>query len=104
VLAQYRGEIDLGIEHLHEAEKVAEEMGLPGELWLIWAALGDLYLKQSKDEQARYSYTEAARLVHTLAATIREGQRRKTFLSSLFVQRVQRTAASSGGFAANEHT
>jgi tetratricopeptide (TPR) repeat protein len=103
VLAQYRDETDLAIVHLREAAKLAEEIVLPGELWMIWATLGDLYLKQSKDEQAHNSYREAARLVHTLAVTIREEQRRKTFLSSLFVQRVQRAAASRGRFASNEH-
>ena len=35
VLAQYRGEIDLAIDHLREAAKLAEEIGLPGELWSI---------------------------------------------------------------------
>lgn len=94
VLTQYRGEIGLAIGHLHEAAELAEKIGLPGELWLIWAALGDLYLKQGKGEQARYAYSEGARLVHTLAATIREDERRKTYMSSLLVQRVRRAAAS----------
>lgn len=93
VLAHYRGEIDLAIIHLYEAAKLAEEMGLPGELWLIWAALADLYLKQGEHEQAFHAYSEAARLVSKLAATIREDERRKTYLSSPLVEQALRAAS-----------
>ena len=96
VLAQYREEIDLAIVHLREASKLAEEIGLPGELWLIWKTLGGLYLKQGKDEQAHNAYREAAGLVKKLAASIREQERRNTYLSSPSVQRVLQSVASKG--------
>ena len=93
VLAQYRGEIELAIVYLREAAKLAEEIGLPGELWMIWAVLADLYLKQGEHEQASYGYREAARLVRELAATIREDERRKTYLSSPLIERVLRATS-----------
>lgn len=97
VLAQYQGEIELAIDHLREAAKVAEEMGLPGELWLIWAALGDLYLQQGEDEQSHNAYREAARLASMLAASLREEERRKTYLSSPLVEQVLRAASRPQG-------
>jgi tetratricopeptide (TPR) repeat protein len=93
VLAQYRNEIEQAIEHLQEAAALAEEIGLPGELWLIWAALGDLYRKQNEDAQAFHAYKEAARLVSTLVSTIREDERRKTYLSSPLIEQVLRAAS-----------
>lgn len=96
VLAQSQGEIELAIDHLRQAAQVAEEIELPGELWLIWKALGDLYLRQGEDEQAHKAYREAARLVMKLAATIREDERRNIYLSSPLVQRVLQAAASRG--------
>lgn len=93
VLAQYRGEIELAIDHLHEAAKLAEEIGLPGELWLIQVAIADLYLKQGEHEQAYRGYREAAQLVRGLVATIREDERRKTYLSSPLIERVLRATS-----------
>jgi DNA-binding SARP family transcriptional activator len=94
VLAQSQTKFGLAIDHLKEAAQVAEEIGLPGELWLIWKALADLYLRQGEDEQAHRAYREAARIVMNLAATIEEDERRKLFLSSPLVQRVLQAAAS----------
>ena len=94
VLAQYQGEIALAIVHLREAAKLAKEFGLPGELWMIWAGLGDLYHKQGDDQQARDAYREAAEPVKKLAAAIKENERRKTYLSSPLVKRVLQAAAA----------
>ena len=96
VLARSQGKFGLAIDHLEQAAQVAEELGLPGELWLIWKTLADLYLRQSEDEQAHKACREAARLVMKLAATIEEVERRKLYLSSPLVQRVLQGAASSG--------
>ena len=96
VLAQSQGEFGLAIDHMEQAAQVAEEIDLPGELWLIWQALADLYLKRGEDEQTHRAYSEAARLVMKLAAAIQEGERRKLYLSSPLVQRVLQAAASRG--------
>src|SRR5215471_2223490 len=52
LLAQFQGEIDAAIEHLQEAARVAEEVGLPGELWSICVELGGMYQKQGDESQA----------------------------------------------------
>ncbi len=96
VLAHYRGEIDLAISHLREAANIAEEIGLPGELWLISKTLGDLYLKRGQQEQAHYAFTRAAQFVNKLAAGIKEEERRKMYLSSPLVQYVQQMAEHHG--------
>jgi tetratricopeptide (TPR) repeat protein len=46
ILAQARGEIDQALEYLQEAVQLSEEIGLPGEVWSIRAALEELYLNQ----------------------------------------------------------
>ena len=93
VLAQHRGQIDMAIDHLREAANVAEGIGLPGERWLIWKTLGDLYLKQTEQEQAHHTYGEAARLVSQLAATLRAEKRRKKYLSSPLVEQGLRASS-----------
>ncbi len=50
VLDRWDGDTEGAIEHLREAEALAEEMGLPGELWQIRAALGKLH-EESGDEE-----------------------------------------------------
>lgn len=96
VLAHYRGEIDLAIEYLHEAANVAEEIVLPGELWLIWQTLGDVYIRLGEQEQAHSAFTKSAQLVGKLAAGIKEVERRETYLSSPLVRYVQQMAESEG--------
>lgn len=78
--------------YLQEAATLAQEIGLPGELWPILPAVGDLYLKQGKHEQTFHAYREAARLVSKLAASIKEDERRKAYLSSPLIERVLQTA------------
>jgi tetratricopeptide (TPR) repeat protein len=88
VLAQHRNEIDTALAHLKEAEKLAEEMGLPGELWSIHAALGDLYLAQGETEQARSAFKQAATIVQKLADALGSDEQKANFLASPLVRRV----------------
>jgi hypothetical protein len=88
VLAEHRGELDQATRHLHEAVRLAEEIGLPGEVWLIQAAVGKLYLKQDETEQAMRAFGQAAAIVRKLAETLGDEERRVTFLASPLVQRV----------------
>jgi predicted ATPase/DNA-binding SARP family transcriptional activator len=88
VLDLYRGEIGQAIEHLQEAGQLSEEMGLPGELWSIRAALGELYLKQEDRQQAHDNFMQAATVVRTLADMLENEQQRINFLASPLVQRV----------------
>src|SRR4028119_98970 len=52
---------------LCEAGGLGEEIGLPGELWQIWAALGELHEQRGEREEAYGAFSRAARIVETLA-------------------------------------
>jgi tetratricopeptide (TPR) repeat protein len=82
VLAQYGGEIEEAIAHLHEAEKLAEEIGLPGELWSILAAQGELQLKQGDESKARQTFARGAEIMQALAQQMEDKQQRAAFLSA----------------------
>jgi tetratricopeptide (TPR) repeat protein len=88
VLADHRGEVHTAIGHLQEAAKLAEEIGLPGELWSIQVALGELYQLQGEEEQACCAFEQAATIVQKLADNIGDDERRANFLSSSLVKRV----------------
>ena len=88
VLALYHGEIEQAIEHLQEAGRLSEEMGLPGELWSIQSALGKLYLKQGNKQQAHENFAQAATIARTLAAALRNEEHRAHFLASPLIQQV----------------
>jgi hypothetical protein len=81
VLDQHSGKIERAIVHVREAAALAEEIGLPGELWPILGTLGDLCLMQGHKEQA----TAIAR---KLADNIVSDEQRANFLASQLVQRV----------------
>ncbi|HEY6542748.1 MAG TPA: AAA family ATPase, partial [Ktedonobacteraceae bacterium] len=88
VLAHYRGEVERAIEYLQEARRLAEEIGLPGELWSIRAALGEWYLKQGDEQQAHDNFIEAATIVHMLADALENEKHRVGFLASPLVRRM----------------
>ncbi len=88
VLAQYRGEVGQAIEHLQEAGRTSEEIGLPGELWSIRAAMGERYLELGDKQQASDNFTQAVTIVHMLADALRNEEQRINFLASPLVRRV----------------
>jgi tetratricopeptide (TPR) repeat protein len=88
VRAQCRVEIDVATRHLQEAATLAEEIGLPGELWSIQAALADLYLLPGDTQQADSALKQAATLVQKLADNIENDEQKANFLASPLVRRV----------------
>lgn len=88
VLAKSRGQIDEATQHLQGAAALAEEIGLPGELWPIQDALGDLYLTLGETEQAHAAFKWAATIVQKLADALASDEQRANFLESPLVQRV----------------
>jgi tetratricopeptide (TPR) repeat protein len=88
VLAQFQGEIDAAIEHLQEAVRCAEEVGLPGELWSMCVELGEMYRKQGDESQADHAFARAAKIIQALADTMEDQQQRNSFLSVPVVKRV----------------
>ncbi len=73
---------------LQEAATLAEEIGLPGELWSIQAALADLYLLLGDTQQADSALKQAATLVQELADNIENDKQKANFLASPLVRRV----------------
>jgi hypothetical protein len=88
VLAHWENEIDQAITHLEAARALAEQLGLPGELWQILAALGELYQSSKSESRARQAFARAAQVVQSLADRMEDEQQRTTFLSAQLVQRV----------------
>ena len=82
VLDGWDGESGEALARLREAEVLAEEIGLPGELWQIWAALGGLHEQRGEPEEARGAISQAARLLEELAGEIEDESMREDFLSA----------------------
>ena len=61
---------------------------MPGELWPIEAALGDLFLAQGQTEQAHAAFKQAATIVQKLADALGNDEQKANFLASPLVQRV----------------
>ncbi len=80
---------ETAIERLLEAKALAEEIGgLPGELWRIHAAIGELQGERGDAEEAQRASLTAAEVVRTLAQKISDRNLRESFLSALQVRRV----------------
>jgi DNA-binding SARP family transcriptional activator/predicted ATPase len=97
VLAQWDNELDQAIAHLEAARALAEQLGLPGELWQILAALGELYQSCKNESQAQQAFARAAQVVQSLAGRMEDEQHRTTFLSAQQVRTVLAHAATERG-------
>jgi tetratricopeptide (TPR) repeat protein len=95
VLARYRGETDQAIAYLQEAAQLAEEIGLPGELWSILAAIGDHSLARGNQEQARRTFQQAAEIIRTLVDNIEDDAQRADFLAAVQARHVLEAASGS---------
>jgi hypothetical protein len=89
------GEINQATRHLQEAAKLAEGIGLPGELWTIQAAMGELYQLQGEGEQASRAFGQAAEIVQKLADYIGDDGQRAHFLSAAQGWQAQEVADQS---------
>jgi len=88
VLRKWEGDSAAALEHLQEARELAEEIGLPGELWQIEASLGELHEELGDRDEAHRSYPRAAEIVRRLAGGIQNRELRQRFLSATLVQSV----------------
>lgn len=82
VLAEHHIEMGKAIEYLQEAASLAEEIGLLGDLWLVHAALGELFLKQGETEQAHGAFVKSAIVAQGLADSMNNEGQRLHFLTS----------------------
>ena len=86
VLSRWEGET--AIECLLEAKALAEEIGLPGELWQIQAEIGELRAERGEGREAQQAFLKAAEIAQSLAQKITGRTLREGFLSASKVQRV----------------
>jgi tetratricopeptide (TPR) repeat protein len=88
VIAEWDGKCDEAIAYLQEAQILAEQIGLPGELWQIWAALGDLHKKQEERDAAQAAFDQAGDALRTLIENIIDEGLREGFLDAPLVRHV----------------
>ena len=93
VLAEWDGLTKEALVRLQEAGTLAREIGLPGELWQIWAAIGELYEQRGEPEEARGASSRAASIVERLAGEIEDEALKQAFLSAPQLRRVLETSA-----------
>ena len=88
VLSEFEGDTERAIEHLHEADTLAQKIGVPGELWQIQARLGELHERRGEEGEAQEAFSLAAQTLSGLAQKIRDEDLREGFLSAARVRRV----------------
>jgi hypothetical protein len=81
-LARWDGEVGGALAYLREAEALAREMGLPGELWQIKAASGELHEEGGEKKRARDAFLQAAETLQSLAGRIDDPALRESFLAT----------------------
>lgn len=87
-LAEFDGETREALASLQEAAVLAQEIGLPGELWQIEVALGELYASSGQGEPAHQAFARAMAIAQKLAAKMEDEARRSNFLAEVAVGRV----------------
>jgi hypothetical protein len=78
---------------LREARTLAEWISLPGELWQIWAARGELHEQRQEPEVAHDTFSRAAHIVERFAGEIEDEILNEGFLSAPQLRRVLETSA-----------
>jgi hypothetical protein len=87
----WRDDVEGAQHYLQEAALLAEEIGLPGEQWLIEVVRGDIYRIQGNKAEAQSTLTRAEEIARELAKGIEDQQVRAKFLAQ-----VQRMVAYIG--------
>jgi tetratricopeptide (TPR) repeat protein len=88
VLDEWEGDTEGALGPLRKAEALAEEIGLPGELWQVRARIGELYERRGDAGKAREAFSRAAQILGRLAEKVDNEELRDSFLSAPQVRRV----------------
>ena len=88
ILGAWEGDTNGAMYRLREAEALAEELELPGELWQLRAEIGELHERCGKPHEARGAFSRAAQTLRDLAAEIEDRDLREGFLAAPRVRRV----------------
>ena len=87
-LNRWDGDPDAALSLLRDAEDLAQEIGLPGELWQIRADSGELHEEHGDDARASDAFYRAARTLRSLADRIDDKTLRESFLATPRARRV----------------
>jgi hypothetical protein len=82
VPSEWKGSTQRTIDHLHEAQPVADKVGLPGALWQIRSRIGELHERRGETGQAREAFSRAAQTLRMLAQKFGDEEIREGFLSA----------------------
>jgi len=88
ILARWDGDLGEALARLREAEALAHEICLPGELWQIEALMGELHEESGDEERAERAFLRAAQTLRALADRIDDPALRAGFLGAPQVRRV----------------
>jgi DNA-binding SARP family transcriptional activator len=88
VVSRWNGERDEAITYLREAQILAEQIGLPGELWQIQSDLGELHKASRQPDAAQVAFNRAADTLRTLIENMSDEGLREGFLDAPLVRRV----------------
>ena len=88
VLEVWGGDTGVAVEHLQEAETLATEIGLPGELWQVQATLGELQEELGEASEASGAFELAAGTIRDLADRIGDENLGKDLLTASQARRV----------------
>ena len=102
VFAQWESQLEQAASYLEEARLLAEEIGLPGELWYIQAVLADLYQSRGEQAPAGQAFVQAATVVQELAGKIEDETLRSSFLAAPRVRRVLEQGTHGTGLSSHD--
>ena len=88
VLSEWEGDTKRAIDHLRQAQALAQKIGVPGELWQIHSRIGELYEQRGEDGLAREAFSGAAQTLRMLTQKIGDEKLREEFLSAPQVRRL----------------
>ena len=88
VLDEWEGDTKRTLGRLRKAEALAEEIGLPGQLWQIRSRIGELYERRGEAGEAQQAFSRAEQILQDLAARIKDEGLREGFLVAPRVRRV----------------
>ena len=88
VLSEFEGDTEKGYRAPPRSTRLAQKIGVPGELWQIQSRLGDLHERRGEEREAQKAYSLAAQTLRELAQKIENEELREGFLSAPQVRRV----------------
>ena len=88
VLTRWNEDTDSTLALLLEALELAERLGLPGEIWQVRAALGEVYEERGEGGNSERAFGLASVVIRHLAGSIKDENLRESYLAAPQVSNV----------------